>query len=216
MDHPELPLPEFRHPFFIEEDRTPLPMLFDAEGYPVIQFEPVPQLRRRKCGWDADRQRAFIAMLARVPSVAHAAKAVGMSRRSAYALADKPEAAEFAKAWDMAIDHGMTRLRGSTLTRCLDGGDFVPVIRKGRLVRVDFRRNDRLAIAILSGKHKAIEDYRRGALTRWRQKRVWEAADAAKAEAEAAREQAHRDWLEETEEFIAKGRQRPLPRVRML
>ena len=216
MDHPELPLPEFRHPFFIEEDRTPLPMLFDAEGYPVIQFEPVPQLRRRKCGWDADRQRAFIAMLARVPSVAHAAKAVGMSRRSAYALADKPEAAEFAKAWDMAIDHGMTRLRGSTLTRCLDGGDFVPVIRKGRLVRVDFRRNDRLAIAILSGKHKAIEDYRRGALTRWRQKREWEAADAAKAEAEAAREQAHRDWPEEAEEFIAKGRQRPLPRVRML
>ena len=216
MDHPDLPLPEFRHPFFIEEDRSPLPMLFDAEGYPVIQFEPVPQLRRRKCGWDADRQRAFIAMLARVPSVAHAAQAVGMSRRSAYALADKPEAAEFAKAWDMAIDHGMTRLRGSTLTRCFDGGDFVPVIRKGRLVRVDFRRNDRLAIAILSGKHKAIEDYRRGALTRWRQKREWEAADAAKAEAEAAREQAHRDWPEETEEFIAKGRQRPLPRVRML
>ena len=62
----DLPLPEYRHPFFIEEDRTPLPMLFDAEGYPVIQFEPVPQQRRRKCGWDADRQRTFIAILARV------------------------------------------------------------------------------------------------------------------------------------------------------
>ena len=79
----DLPLSEFRHRFFIEEDREPLPTLFDAEGHPVIQFEPVPQVRRRKIGWDAERQRAFIAILARVPSVGQAAKAVGMSRRSA-------------------------------------------------------------------------------------------------------------------------------------
>lgn len=216
MDRPTLPLPEYRHPFFIEEDRTPLPMLFDAEGYPVIQFKPVPMLRRRKHGWDEDRQRAFIAMLARVPSVGHAAKAVGMSRRSAYKLADRADAFEFAKAWEMAIDFGMDRLRGSTLSRCFDGGDFVPVIRKGRLVRVDFRRNDRLAIAILSGKDKGIDDYRRGALTRWRQKREWEAADAARAEAEAAIEQARRDRLREVEEFIANAPPRPGPRIAAL
>ena len=76
-------LPAFRHPFFIEDDHTPLPTLYDAEGYAVIQFHPVPQQRRRRVGWDEGRQRAFVAMLARVPSVSHAARAVGMSARSA-------------------------------------------------------------------------------------------------------------------------------------
>ena len=80
-DEPQ-PLPECRHPGtplpdvprtpeglpFIEEDRTPLDMVFDADGYPIILFEPVPLLRRRKHGWDARRQQAFIAMLCqRVP-----------------------------------------------------------------------------------------------------------------------------------------------------
>ena len=217
MDHPDLPLPQYRHPFFIKEDREPLPTLFDAEGYPVIQFDPVPQLRRRKCGWDADRQRAFIALLARVPSVGRAAKAVGMSARSAYKLLDKPGAEQFARAWDMALDFGMDRLRGSSISRCLDGGDFVPVFRKGRLVRVDFRRNDRLAIAILSGKDRDVDHYRRGAQTRWRQKREWETADDARAMAEAAREEARRDYMREVEEYVARNPgPRPLPRARFL
>jgi len=213
----DLPLSEFRHRFFIEEDREPLPMLFDAEGYPVIQFEPVPQLRRRKCGWDADRQRAFIAILARVPSVGRAAMAVGMTRRSVYKLRDRPEAEQFCKAWDMALEFGMDRLRGSTIARCLDGGDFVPVFRKGKMVRVDFRRNDRLAIALLSGKDRDVDLYRRGAQTRWRQKREWEAVDEARAAAEAAREKARRDYQREVEEFIAKNPgPKPLPRIRSL
>ncbi|HYC95253.1 MAG TPA: hypothetical protein VEB39_06090 [Sphingomicrobium sp.] len=213
----ELPLPEYRHPFFIEEDREPLPMLFDAEGFPVIQFEPVPQARRRRIGWDADRQRAFVALLARLPSVGAAARAVGMSRRSAYKLLDKPGAEQFAKAWDMALDFGMDRLRGSSIARCLDGGDFVPVIRKGRMVRVEFRRNDGLAVALLSGKGRDVDHYRRGAQIRWRQKREWEAADAARAQAEAARDEAHRDYLREAEEFVARNPgPKPLPRVRTL
>ena len=211
----DLPLPEFRHPYFIDEDREPLPMLFDEEGYPVIQFDPVPQRRRRRVGWDEDRQRAFIALLARIPSVVRAAKAVGMSARSAYKLLDRPEAEQFAKAWEMALDHGMTRLRGESIGRCLEGGDFVPVYRKGRLVRVDFRRNDRLAIALLSGKGRDIDQYRRGAQTRWRQKREWDAFDAARAEADAERERARSDYLRRLEE-AANAPPRLGPRVRML
>ena len=128
-----------------------------------------------------------------------------MSRRSAYKLLDKPGAEQFAKAWDMALDFGMDRLRTSSVSRCLDGGDFVPVIRKGRMVRVEFRRNDGLAIAILSGKGRDVDHYRRGAQTRWRQKREWEAADAARLQAEAARDEAHRDYLREAEEFVARN-----------
>jgi hypothetical protein len=192
-------------------------MLFDAEGYPVILFDPVPQERRRRVGWDADRQRAFIALLARLPSVGKAARAVGMSRRSAYKLLDKPGAEQFSKAWDMALEFGMERLRSSSVSRCLDGGDFVPVFRKGRMVRVEFRRNDGLAIAILSGKGRDVDHYRRGAQTRWRQKREWEAADEARARAESAREEALRAHLQEAEEFVARNPgPKPYPRVRAL
>ena len=213
----DLPLPEYRHPFFVEEDRSPLPMLFDAEGYPVIPFEPVPQARRRRVGWDAERQRAFIALLARLPSVGQAAKAVGMSRRSAYKLLDKPGAEQFAKAWDMALNFGMDRLRSSSVSRCLDGGDFVPVIRKGKMVRVEFRRNDGLAIALLSGQGRDADHYRRGAQRRWRQKREFEAADDARARAESAREEAQRAYLREADEYVARNPgPKPLPRVRFL
>ncbi|QNN65563.1 hypothetical protein H9L12_02970 [Sphingomonas rhizophila] len=51
------PLPRYRHPFFISQKREPLPMLFDEDGYPFIQFKPVPQLRRRRVGETAQALR---------------------------------------------------------------------------------------------------------------------------------------------------------------
>ncbi|MEA1073033.1 hypothetical protein [Sphingomonas sp. LY160] len=217
-DAPPDPIPEFRHPHFVEHKHDPLPELYDAEGYPVIEFAPVPQLRKRPVGWDEARQRAFIALLARTPSVGHAARAVGLSARSAYKLLDKPGADEFARAWDQALDHGMTRLRTGSMARAMVGGDFVPVYRKGRLLRIEHRPNDKLAIALLSGRAKDIDHYRRGAQVRWRQKREWAAVDAAKQakleeEAEARAENAR--WLEEMLER-ARNLPRPEPRIRFL
>ena len=213
---PEQLLPAFRHPFFIEDDHTPLPTLYDAEGYAVIQFDPVPQQRRRRVGWDEERQRAFVGMLARVPSVSHAARAVGMSARSAYKLLDRPGAQSFARAWDQALAEGMARLRGASLARCLEGGDFVPVYRKGQLVRIEHRRNDKLAIALLSGQSRDVDAYRRGAQTRWRQKREWAAADAAAEAARAAEREAEARFnqrLAAAAEELARNRG---PRIRML
>lgn len=47
---------------------------------PDIPFTPVERLRRRRNGWSADRQRAFISTLACCGSVAAAARSVGMTR----------------------------------------------------------------------------------------------------------------------------------------
>ena len=41
------------------------------------------------------------------------------------------------------------------------GGAFVPVFRRGKLVRVEHRRCDRLALALLAGKEHRVDDYRR-------------------------------------------------------
>ena len=59
--------------------------------------------RTRRDGWTAERQLAFLAALTRTRSVTMAARAVGMSRESAYRLRGRPTGALFAAAWDGAL-----------------------------------------------------------------------------------------------------------------
>ena len=65
-------------------------------------FDPVP-LRARSDGWTVERQRAFIAALHATRSITRAARAVGMSRETAYRLRARPGAESFAAAWDAAF-----------------------------------------------------------------------------------------------------------------
>jgi hypothetical protein len=69
----------------------------------VPPFTPVP-LRVRADGWTPLRQAEFIGMLAESGSVAAAAQFVGMARETAYRLRARPGAAEFAAAWDAALE----------------------------------------------------------------------------------------------------------------
>lgn len=69
-----------------------------------LQFTPVP-LKPSHDGWSPGLQSAFILLLARGRSVAGAARGVGKSRVSAYALRDLPGAAGFTAAWDAALAH---------------------------------------------------------------------------------------------------------------
>jgi len=68
----------------------------------VPPFYPVPT-RTRRDGWTVQRQADFLGMLAETGSVMGACEAVGMSRKSAYALRARPEAESFAAAWDAAL-----------------------------------------------------------------------------------------------------------------
>lgn len=69
-----------------------------------IAFEPVPRRRNRRSGWTEERQRDFIACLQLTGSVSAAARAVGLTARSAYRLLHSDGADSFAKAWDEAFD----------------------------------------------------------------------------------------------------------------
>ena len=81
-----------------------------------------PARRARRDGWGAARQRAFIAALAETRSVTQAARAVGISRQSAYRLRSKPSGAGFAREWDrvMAFVPGPMGQPGA-LDRIFDG-----------------------------------------------------------------------------------------------
>lgn len=115
-----------------------------------------------------------------------------------------------------AVDHGLLNLRGTSVARSLEGGDYIPVFRKGRLVRVEYRPNDRLAIALLSGRAQHSETLRRAAQTRWRQKREWAAYDAEQAELAATREASRQAYLKEVEDYVARNAKPSEPRIRTL
>lgn len=102
-------------------------------------FTPVPLTRVRARGWSAEAQIAFIAALARCGLVAHAARSVGRSARTAYRLRGKPGAESFAAAWDIAVEMGLGAARDRVMER-LAGTRATPVYRHGRLVKE--RRGD--------------------------------------------------------------------------
>jgi hypothetical protein len=73
-------------------------------------FDPVP-VRARHDGWTAERQRTFLAALARTGCVRSAAREAKMSRKSAYQLRRRAGAGSFAAAWDAIV---AVRPRGTT------------------------------------------------------------------------------------------------------
>ena len=116
-------------------------------------FEPVP-LRSRRDGWTPERQRAFVALIARGLKPGRAAEWVGMRRQGAYALRERPDAEGFAGAWDAAAAAARRR-RAAALTetslylRAIEGVP-VPIRHRGRVVAID-RRLDNAALIRLLG-----------------------------------------------------------------
>ena len=183
-----------------------------------IAFDPVPRRRARRNGWSEERQRLFVFALSRCGSIARAARSVGMTPRSAYHLMDADGADSFVKACDEAITEGLERVRAGALERAL-GGAFVPVFRRGKLVRVEHRRCDRLAIALLAGKDRSVDDYRRNHLSRRQYRQDMKDLDARRAEQQREAEEVwakHQAVLDQIEEDRRLNRRRTQPRVRRL
>lgn len=183
-----------------------------------IPFEPVPRQRARRNGWTPELQQMFLFALSRCGSVARAARAVGKSRRSAYHLLHSPGADDFARAWDYAIEEGIDRVRADALEHAI-GGAFVPVFRRGKLVRVEHRRCDRLAVALLAGHNQNVKAWRDTAVARrhYRQElaRFDAEQDEKKRKAEAVRAQ-HQAILDRIELDRLLRRPKLPPRIRRL
>ena len=71
---------------------------------PFLRFTAVP-LKARHDGWTPELQLRFIVALARGHSIAAAARLVGKTRATAYALRQRPGAESFAATWDAALAH---------------------------------------------------------------------------------------------------------------
>jgi len=110
-------------------------------------FKPVPSASRRHDGWTPERQRGFIAALATIGMISAAAAAVGMSRKSAYALLARagPDSS-FANAWKEAQAAGRTTAWFTACERAIHGVE-VPYFYRGTQRGTRRVYNDRLLIA---------------------------------------------------------------------
>jgi hypothetical protein len=106
----------------------PTQLLADED---LLAFTAVPLDRIRANGWTAAQQERFILALHVMGSVGQAAKAVGMSRQSAYNLRERAGAESFAKSWDAAIDMGQQRQFDLAMERAIHGVTTVRVLRGG-------------------------------------------------------------------------------------
>lgn len=117
-----------------------------ADPFP---FEPVPSASNRHDGWTPERQRALILALARIGMISPAARAVGMSRKSAYDLLKRagPDSG-FAKAWRVAVAAGKLIACSNAIDRAIEGVE-VPYFYRG--IQRGTRRvyNDNLLVAAL-------------------------------------------------------------------
>ena len=108
----------------------------------VPSFLPVP-VRARADGWTSERQARFVGTLAETGCVSAAARAVGMSRLSAYRLRARPGAASLAHAWDtvLALHRGdgaglpNPKVTTEELAELAFDGPFHVLMRRGKFVR---------------------------------------------------------------------------------
>lgn len=123
----------------------------DAKGLPpFLRFTPVP-VRSRRDGWSPGLQLRFVVAIARGASVDEAARGLGRSRQTAYALRARSGAESFAAAWDAAAAFA-ARMRGTAAAGAgpLGGTLLVPRVYRGRLVGYVLREDRAGAMATLA------------------------------------------------------------------
>jgi len=141
----------------------------DSPSRPIPAFTPVP-VRARKDGWTVELQREFIRLLHVRPNIGEAARAVGMSRRSAYRLRERPGAESFAAAWDsaFALRPPPATTNFSQLWHRALFGKTRPIVRRGEQVGTITQPDDAALLRLLDRferKDRAAAGQRRSGAT---------------------------------------------------
>jgi hypothetical protein len=103
--------------------------------------------------WTKPKMAEFLRQLAATHSVTAAAKAVGMSRRSAYKLRARLKGQPFDIAWEAAFRHGYDELAHAALELALEGEE-VPHYYQGELKATHRKRNSQLMIQLLKMRNR--------------------------------------------------------------
>jgi len=111
----------------------------------------------RQDRWTPSRQAAFLRELAATHCVSSAARAVGMSRQSAYRLRARLKGQPFDRAWAAAFDSVFNALAQAAMERALNGVE-VPYLHNGEVVHVARRFDERLTLGLLKMRYELLPD----------------------------------------------------------
>ena len=180
---------------------------------------PSPQFLNSPDRWNKPKMALFLRELAATHCVGSAAKAVGMSRQSAYRLRNRLKGEPFDVAWEAAFQHGYDVLHQAALERALHGWEE-PVFYKGEQIGTRQRFDLGLTRFLLSARNRAgaqqLSRYRAAAdfwSERWDQMlllveegpTLWEREETQ----EAAGDKDAPEWLRPSPQYLAaKARER--------
>ena len=119
------------------------------EASPFLTLPPLAPTRHRADGWTPERQRGFLEALASSGSVSAAARAVGMSRETAYAQRRRADARGFAQAWDAARVLAGEHLVETAWDRALHG-EARQIYYHGELVGETRHYDNRLLLGLIA------------------------------------------------------------------
>lgn len=114
-----------------------------------VESEPPPRRPVPHDGWTVERQRCFIDTLAQTGIVTEAAKAAGMSARSAYRLRARAGSEAFADAWHHAVTLAGERLVQVAFARAIEGAESITKV-DGEEVRRTRTPSDRMLCFLLT------------------------------------------------------------------
>ena len=150
------PGPEPRNALAVtDDDGAFVPPAYDPADYRWVPVRRVPRLD----GWTEEKQRRFIETLADTGLVNAAAKAVGMSRESAYRLRRAGHGAAFARAWDAARHHAGGLIEDIAFERAIEGVEQEVYNDCGEVTATKLVHDNRLLKYLLS--HLKPERYAR-------------------------------------------------------
>jgi hypothetical protein len=99
--------------------------------------------------WTPAKMAAFLRHLSAMHSVSEAARAVGMSRQSAYKLRARLKGQPFDVAWQSLTRRHFDALTQVALERAINGVE-VPHFHKGELIHTSRRYDERLTVSLLA------------------------------------------------------------------
>ncbi|ABC62686.1 hypothetical protein [Erythrobacter litoralis] len=104
-------------------------------------------------GWTPRRQAVFLRELAATHNVSAAARAVGMSRQSAYRVRARLQGQPFDLAWQAAFRTRFDALAEKALQLAMEGTE-VPHFHQGELIHTSRRHDTRLMLGLLALKDR--------------------------------------------------------------
>ena len=131
---------------------------------------PAVKRKPRHNEWTRAKMAEFLRELAATQNVAVAAKNVGMSRASAYALRNRLKGTPFDLGWEVALEMGFTQLAHAVMDRAINGVEQEHYYH-GQLIGTSRKYDNRLAQYVLNnpwkiGRAQAAREYAAGSFDR--------------------------------------------------